>query len=278
MIPNLSSDGKNQEARQKAILELLRQYGTLTLQELADTFSCSLATIRRDLHELQAQEPGLRRYHGAVGIEANAGEQWFADKSAVFATEKDAIAEVIVRWLPDHITIGLNGGTTTTRIAWHLAQAQKPVTVVTNAINIAYQLAQANIAVVVIGGDLRPYNYETTGTLALDGLERLHLDWAVLGANGIHSQVGITTAANEEAVLGQAFRRAADQIMIAVDHSKFHRNALYQMLEWTDVDYLATDAQASAWLQEWPDAPTPVATGNHGAQIWAWRKTGVGAP
>ncbi|WP_053957978.1 DeoR/GlpR family DNA-binding transcription regulator [Sulfobacillus thermosulfidooxidans] len=259
---------KNARERQRAILSRLKQTGTVTVQELAETFSCSLATIRRDIHDLMQREPQIRRYHGAIGLDLQDIEQRFQDKTALFPEEKDDLAALVVEWLPEGAVIGLNGGTTTTRVATQLAKNPKGLTVVTNAINIAYQLAQTDIPVVVVGGDLRPYNYETTGSMALQGLAGLHLDWAILGANGIHPRIGITTTASEEAVLGQGFRRAADHVLIVADHSKIHRNALYRMLEWTDIDYMATGLQAASVLQEWPVMPDPTVNAAHTVGIW----------
>ncbi|SMC08236.1 transcriptional regulator, DeoR family [Sulfobacillus thermosulfidooxidans DSM 9293] len=268
MMTSPSDAPRNARERQLAILSRLKQAGTITVQELADTFSCSLATIRRDIHELMMREPQIRRYHGAVGLDIQDTEQWFHDKTALFPEEKDDLAALVVEWLPEGAVIGLNGGTTTTRVATQLAKNPKALTVVTNAINIAYQLTQAEIPVVVIGGDLRPYNYETTGSMALQGLTGLHLDWAILGANGVHPRVGITTTASDEAVLGQGFRRAADHVLIIADHSKMQRNALYRMLAWNDIDYVATGCQAASLLKEWPVMPHPTMNAAQTVGIW----------
>lgn len=242
--------------------------GTVRVQELADTFACSVATIRRDIHHLVAREPQIRRYHGAIGFALQDGEQRFDDKTSLYPEEKDDLAALVADWLPDHAVVGLNGGTTTTRVAAHIAQDPRGITVVTNAINIAYQLSQGNVPVVVIGGDLRPFNYETTGTMAIQGLSGLHLDWAILGANGVNPRIGVSTTANDEAVLGKGFRQAADNVLIIVDHSKIDTNALYRMLEWSDVDYVATGMAAASRLRHWPLVKSPVMNGRETVGIW----------
>jgi DeoR family transcriptional regulator of aga operon len=259
---------KNAHERQQAIFSLLKVTGTLRVQELAETFSCSLATIRRDIHELVATEPQVRRYHGVIAFASSPDEQRFDDKTSLYPQEKDELAQWVVKWLPQGSVIGLNGGTTTTRVAAHIAQQHKNITVVTNAINIAYQLAQEEVQVVVIGGDLRPFNYETTGTMAIAGLSSLHLDWAILGANGVHPRIGITTTVNDEAVLGQGFRQAADQVLIVADHSKIASHALYRMLDWTDIDYVATGAISDSVMQQWPVTGKPMMNAKQTVGIW----------
>ncbi|PSR22985.1 MAG: DeoR/GlpR transcriptional regulator [Sulfobacillus benefaciens] len=269
MIPSSPNDNpKSAYERQLAILALLKRSGSVTVQELANNFACSLATIRRDLQDLVKHEPEIRRYHGAVGIEPHATEQWFNEKTSLFTDEKEELAQLVVDWLPDGSIVGLNGGTTTTQVAAAIGKNPKGMTVVTNAINIAYQLARADVAVVVIGGDLRPYNYETTGTMAIAGLSHLHLDWAILGANGVHPKVGITTTANEEALLGQSFRRSANKILIIADHSKIERNALYRMLSWTETDYVATGMDAFSTIRDWPLTSSPVFNERKTVGIW----------
>ncbi len=264
----LTPHPKNAHERQQAILSLLELTGTVRVQDLAETFSCSLATIRRDIHQLVATAPQVRRYHGVIALAVPTDEQRFDDKTALYPEEKDALAQWVVEWLPDGSVIGLNGGTTTTRVATQIAQQHKTITVVTNAINIAYHLAQADVPVVVIGGDLRPFNYETTGTMASAGLSTLHLDWAILGANGVHPRIGITTSVNDEAVLGQGFRKAADHVLIIADHSKIESHALYRMLEWDDVDYVATGMPAAPLIHKWPGIDHPVVNSQQTAGIW----------
>lgn len=273
MIPPSGNENpKNSSERQRAILAWLKQAGTLTVQDLADAYTCSLATIRRDIQELVKQEPFIHRYHGAIGLEPQSGEQWFNEKTSLFIEEKDALARLVVQWLPPDAVIGLNGGTTTTRVAVHIAKHRPDLTVVTNAINIAYQLAQAEVAVVVIGGDLRPYNFETTGDMAIQGLSGLHLDWTIMGANGIHPRVGITTTASEEALLGKTFCQVADRVLIIADHSKIDHNALYRMLDWNDVDYVATGMQADPVMKDWPVDHAPILDNSRMVGIWPTEK------
>ena len=259
---------KNAHERQQAIVSMLKHNGTLRVQELADTFTCSLATIRRDIHQLVTHEPQVRRYHGVIALASPLDEQRFNDKTGLHPEEKDELAQWVVQWLPAGAVVGLNGGTTTTRVATHIAQQHKGITVVTNAINIACLLAQEDIPVVVIGGDLQPFNYETTGTMAITGLSRLHLNWAILGANGVHPRIGVTTTVNDEAVLGQGFRQAADHVLIIADHSKFESHALYRMLEWNEVDYVATGMAADPLMQGWPGVDMAFVNAKRTAGIW----------
>jgi DeoR family transcriptional regulator of aga operon len=237
--------------RHQAIIALLKSEGALSVQDLAAHFRCSPATIRRDLRRLSQGQGEVRRFHGVAAMDQDVLERGFQEKLAQAYPEKLAIAAAVVEWLPETGIIGLNGGTTTTLIARQLARAQKRLTVVTNAINIAFELTTSMIPVVVVGGALRPANYETTGPAALQTLRGLHLDWVVLGANGVDPRFGASTTAELEAGIGRTFARQAGGVVIAADHTKLGTNALHQMVEWEAVRFLATDAAGVRAAAQW---------------------------
>jgi DeoR family transcriptional regulator of aga operon len=232
---------------------------------LAERLHCSTATIRRDLHELEATS-GLRRFHGAVAMEALAMESAFQERLTVADDEKRAIAVAVVAQLKAGQVVGLNGGTTTTQIAHHIAETGLDVTVVTNAVNIAFELTASGISVVVVGGVLRPANYETTGPIALGALANLHLDWAVLGANGVDRRFGASTFTEAEASVGRAVAEQADRVVLAVDHSKLERTALFRMVDWDRIYAVACDRAGAPTLSGWGVEPMEDAA--EGAGFW----------
>lgn len=238
------------DQRQQKLLLLLKTQGTLSVAELAQHFGCSAATIRRDLQAL-ADRGEIRRFHGAAALDSDVMELRFHEKSASRRAEKAAIADLVARWIPDGAVIGMNGGTTTSAVAERLVELERQVTVVTNAINIAYGLTNGGINVVVIGGAVRPHNYETIGPKAVEALADLHLDWAILGANGVDERFGITATTEQEAAVGRRFGERADHVLVAADSSKFGHTALFGMLDWESVHYGATDAAALPTIESW---------------------------
>lgn len=179
--------------RHQQIMDFLKAEGAASISTLAERFDCSPATIRRDIAVIQPQMAELKKYHGVVAVEGLVRERHFQDKVTESYTEKEHIAEVACQLIPDGCVLGLNGGTTTMAIAREIGRVSKPVTVVTNAINVAFELSHGSVTVVVIGGVLRASNFETTGLMAVENLEGLHLDWVVLGANGVHPLFGVST-------------------------------------------------------------------------------------
>ena len=80
---------------------------------------------------------------------------------------------------------GMTGGTTTTEAARALSD-RRGLTVVTNSLSIASELAvRPNLKLVVTGGVARPESYELVGPLAEASLAALNLD-VVLHRRGRH--------------------------------------------------------------------------------------------
>lgn len=262
-------DATNEEGldeRQQGIVELLDRHGGMSVSALASHFACSTATVRRDLARIESSGIALERHHGSVSlVREDLGSQFEARRISNFAA-KESIARLVVTFIPDHSTVGLNGGTTTTLIARALAKAAKPVRVVTNAINIAYELALQSRDVVVVGGAVQLPHFESTGKMVLRTLADLHLDIAVLGVEGADPVFGFSTAREEEAAIAEVFRASADQIMMALDGSKLDRKELFRLLDWSEVDYVAIDDEGGQRMAGWRGVDF-VGTGDR-AQMW----------
>ena len=230
------------KARHREIIALLDQHGALSIAQLAGRFGCSPATIRRDLAVLGKKGLPLQHYHGAVSLtRTNSLGSQIEDRQIERYQEKEAIAQLLIDFISDDTIIGLNGGTTTTMIARALIKAKKRVRVVTNAVNIAYELSINDMDVVIVGGAVRLPNFESTGPLALRTLGDMHVDLGILGAEGTDPYFGFSTTTEEEAAVAQAFRSSSDKILMAIDHSKMGKKALFGLLNWTDVDFVAID-------------------------------------
>jgi DeoR family transcriptional regulator of aga operon len=240
--------------RWNELLELLAAAGQLQVEEAAKALGVSEATVRRDLDELARQQM-LTRIRGGAVAQGVTYDLPLRYKSERHPSEKQRIAAVaagLVR--PGQIT-GLNGGTTTTEVARALAtrsdlnsQVPSPaVTVVTNALNIATELAvRQHIKIVTTGGVARPQSYELTGPLATGVLEQVTLDVAILGVDGIDAAAGATAHHEGEASINRLMARQAAKVVIAADSSKVGRRAFARICTAGEIDVLVTDAGIAA--------------------------------
>jgi DeoR/GlpR family transcriptional regulator of sugar metabolism len=60
---------RNTQQRRRAIIDLLNASGEVSVETLAEQFSTSEVTIRKDLAALESNGLLLRRYGGAVPVE-----------------------------------------------------------------------------------------------------------------------------------------------------------------------------------------------------------------
>src|SRR6266704_2728021 len=219
--------------RWNELLELLAADGQLQVERAAEVLGVSAATVRRDFDELARQQMLTRIRGGAVakGVTYDLPLRY---KTERHPSEKQRIAAVAAGLVRPGQVAGLNGGTTTTEVARALAtrsdlsgQVSPPgLTVVTNALNIATELAvRQHIKIVTTGGVARPQSYELTGPLATGVLEQVTLDVAFLGVDGIDAVAGATAHHEGEASINRLMGRQARQVIIVADSSKVGQRA-----------------------------------------------------
>src|SRR3954452_7736658 len=234
-----------QEDRLGQILQQLNQHGTVAVLALADRLDVSEAPVRRDLHLLEEQKL-LTRTHGGAVASGVLYELPMRYRGGQHYEAKRAIAEAATALIPVEATsVGLNGGTTTTEVSRALA-SRSGLRVVTNALNIASELAvRSNIELVVCGGSARPESYELVGPLAELTLSNINLEVAIVGVDGISPQAGLTTHHEVEAHTNRALLRSAERAAVVADSSKLGRRGFAKIGDLDLVTDLITDSAAS---------------------------------
>ena len=234
----------HQAERLGVILEELSVVGSVGVTDLCERMGVSAATIRRDLELLEEQRL-LTRTHGGAVAQMVTYELPLRYRSARRHEQKRLIGLEAATRVHDGAVIGLTGGTTTTEVA--RAVAHRPLTVVTNALNIAGELAiRPNIKLLVTGGVARPETYELVGPIADRAVADLHLDMVFIGADGITADAGLTTHHEIEANTDRAILDRASRVVVVADGSKLGRIAFVQICPITAVHELFTDREASA--------------------------------
>jgi DeoR family transcriptional regulator of aga operon len=240
--------------RWNELLELLAATGQLQVEDAAKALHVSAATVRRDFDELAEQQMLTRIRGGAVAQGVNY-DLPLRYKTERHPSEKQRIAELAAAMIRAGQVVGLNGGTTTTEVARALATRADlssgvpapAITVVTNALNIATELAvRQHIKIVTTGGVARPQSYELTGPLATGVLEQVTLDVAILGVDGIDAVAGATAHHEGEASINRLMGRQARKVIIVADSSKVGQRAFARICSLAEIDVLVTDTGIAA--------------------------------
>lgn len=235
-----------QEERFSLILERLSERGSVGVADLAAELGVSLASVRRDLQLLEEQKLLTRTHGGAVALNM-VYELPLRYRGGRHKEDKRRIAAVAAERVTSGVnSVGLTGGTTTTEVARALME-RSGLTVITNALNIASELAlRPNLKLIVTGGWARSESYELVGPLADASLQGLNLDLAIVGVDGISAQGGITTYDMVEASTNRAMIDRAQNVVVVADGSKVGRVAFARIAPIGQLSELITDASANA--------------------------------
>jgi DeoR family fructose operon transcriptional repressor len=227
--------------RHRAILDTARDAGRVEVKSLALLFDVTPETIRRDLTALESRGLLLRAHGGAIPIERSTIEATVEEREQEHIDEKDRIARLALTELTANMSIILDSGTTTIRLA-QLLPSDLNLTVVTNSMTIAAVLAgRPSINLHVLGGHVRENTHAAVGPWAWDALAGLSVDLAFIGANGVTVDRGLTTPDVDEARVKSAFVDKGRRVVALADHSKFGREDFAVITPLHEVDAIITD-------------------------------------
>jgi len=219
---------------------LIRDSGVIRIEDLCRQLKVSPATVRRDLDQLE-QSGAIRRVHGgAVSVESRMDEPVFADKTSLAAREKRRIAEAALAFVEPGDTIFLDGGSTVLELA-RLLRDRTSLTVVTNSLHAAHELAGRGPRLILIGGELRRLSQTMVGPLTRLVLHELHLDKAFMGTIGFTLKEGLTTTDPSEAFTKEVVMDQARQVFVLADSSKAGKISFARAGRWGRVHVLITD-------------------------------------
>lgn len=230
-----------QVPRHQQIVELVTKHGYVSTEELVERFNVSPQTIRRDLNEL-ADENKIRRYHGGATIPLSSENISYNTRKSINFSEKDIIAEEVAKSIPDGATLFIDIGTTPEAIARALNKHHKQLRVVTNNMNVAtILLPNPEVRLILAGGEVRNRDGGIVGEATLDFIKQFRLDFGILGISGIDLDGSLLDFDYHEVRVKQAIIENSRSVLLAVDHSKFGRNAMVKLGNISQIHGLFTD-------------------------------------
>jgi DeoR family transcriptional regulator, aga operon transcriptional repressor len=230
--------------RLRSILQLIGVDSSVSVGELAEELGVSTATVRRDLAQLASQGLIMRSHGGAIKLHRGY-ELPIHYRTTSRAAEKKRIATLAVSLVDDGAVVGVTGGTTTMEVTRALAVRQQ-LTIVTNALNIAAELAlRPNTRLVVTGGISRSASFELSGPVAERTIHEYNIDVAFVGVDGIDPVAGCTTHNDSEALTNAALVTRAARVIVVADSTKLGQVKFASICEISAVDLLITDNGAT---------------------------------
>lgn len=237
--------------RSDRIRDFLFAHGTASVEALSDAVGASPATIRRDL--LALEEQGLiQRDHGSARLSRGTGaEVAFATRARANLTAKRAIAEAAYRHLTPGQTVFLDAGTTTHQLARRIRLQPMPLTVATNCIPVAEELATAtDVSILLIGGRYRPENASLVGLLTERALSDMRFDTLFMGCGAVADDLNLYSLDPDEARANALMLTRANRRLILADASKFGLTLPWRVAPLSAETHLLTDTSLPA---DWRD-------------------------
>lgn len=227
-------------SRLDRLRSILRETRVVRVDELCTQLGVSPATVRRDLQELEKQGDVRRVHGGAVSEQSQLEEPGFEDKAEVAAEEKRLIAQAALKFMEPTDTVYLDGGSTILELA-RLLRDRTRMTVVTNSLRAALELAGGGPRLILIGGELRRLSQTLVGPLTRAVLGELRLDKAFMGTLGLTLEDGPTTTEPAEAFTKELVMHHAREVYLLAHHGKIGKTSFVRCGGWANVRTLITD-------------------------------------
>jgi len=153
----MSRTVRDTSQRRENIIRLLKEKGSVQVNDLMKRFSVSGVTVRKDLQFLEKQGIATRSYGGAMLSTSTvfAIESPFEFKQQLYANDKLGVGKAASDLVVDGDSIIIDAGSTTLELAANL-KSKKGITVVTNSHTIISKLALfEQVKLISLGGTFR---------------------------------------------------------------------------------------------------------------------------
>lgn len=246
------------EERRNRLLDLIRGRGFVSLPELAEQMQVSESTVRRDLDSLEENGAARRTHGGVFYTGGRPAMPPFDERQPANWEKKQAIARRTAELIDDGDTLLLDGGSTTYEVARLLVGRE--LQIVTNSLPVANLFAANPSAdLVLIGGYVYPRTGVSLGPYADQMLAGVTVRRTILSVGGI-TERGYYNSNLLLVETERAMMRAADEVIVVADSTKFGRRSLAHLCELNQVGRLVTDDKApEAWRERLATAGVDVA-------------------
>lgn len=232
--------------RQAKILQIIREKGSISSEELIELFDVSHVTIRRDLVALADQSLIVLEHGGATSIDYLEGkpEPLYDTKLYMHSDKKIAVAKEAINLIKDGDILILDSGTTNYRLAQQIKTVSyNSLTVITSDMMVAKELSsQSRITIIILGGILRKSYYNAYGPFTEGILNNLKANKLFLGFDGANIKRGFSNNVLEEVPVKQKMMEISDETIALGDSTKYGIDAPYTICNWEKIQKVITDS------------------------------------
>lgn len=237
------------EERRNQILNLLSKQNSVTVNNLANHFDVSSATIRTDLNFLADNNKVQRTHGGAVSINTSESineNTSYQVRKELNIEEKGLIASKAILEIKNDMCIALDASSTCYELAKLISESNLRITVVTNGLRTASILKEnLKLNVIVIGGIIKGESNAIEGLLGSEILDKVHIDIFFFSSSGISLDLGFTDFNLQEIELKKLIINKAAKNIALIDFTKFNKKSISQFASFNDIDHIISDTSLS---------------------------------
>lgn len=231
------------QKRLSSIYDYINANGFVTVSELAEIFSVSDSTIKRDLDLLDEQQL-IQRKHGGAFTSMEGVTPPYAYRAKAAAGEKFRIARAACEWIADGDVLFIDAGST--NFAMYQQIAADNITVFTNSLAILTAPNRHVAHVYALEGEVFPKSMILRGSLAVENLDRINPDKIFFSSMGLSHDYYLLNRYAADCVFIRRLLRMDCQKFLLLDSSKIVKSGTFRSAPIEKVDVLITDDQMPA--------------------------------
>lgn len=237
--------------RYNVILDFLEKEGSIKTSKIVELLGVSLETARRDLDYLEKQGSLQKVHGGAILKNREENTMTYSLRETKNTEEKKELANIALKYINEGETIALNSSTTNIEIARLIKNRYSSLTVVTNSLRIAEELADVKgINLILAGGIYNQNEFAFLGEITERFLGNFLVDKSFISVGGISLKRGITDFLMDEILVERKMIEIGEQAIILADSSKIDTNSLIKICDMKDIDFIITDSRLDEKIKE----------------------------
>ena len=226
--------------RIKEIKQLLLQNSFVSVSDLAQVFSVTEETIRRDLRMLERDGIVSRTHGGAVLKERVSTSFSRQDIRDLLQTNKMSMAETARHFIQNGDCIFMDSSSTVQTLFALLKELQ--LTIVTDSIDIMSACSNlTNIKLIGLGGAYEPKGRCFSGQYAQEVIRNFYFDISIVSCRTIDIRNGLTDSSIDEAAVKRLAIEHGQKTIVMADHTKFNRVSFAKICDLDQINVLITD-------------------------------------
>ena len=228
------------DLRHREILNILDEYGSVSIRTLTEKLYVSEATVRRDLAELE-RSGSLKRTHGGARsiLETNKQIPLFI-REELDSKAKNEICRRAAALVREGSTVFVDGSSTAQYLVKYLSGI-KDIVLITYSIRAAEMALREHIKTYCAGGLLIENSLVCTGQKTVDFAETVNADICFISCKGVSRSGTFSDTSEEETAIRKAFMKNSQTRVMLMTANKIGKTYLHTLCGADQVDYIFSD-------------------------------------